>query len=385
MPSSLAVRMLVLNEFTHDARVQREAKALAAANHNVTVVALWKAGLKREEERDGYRVVRLHLRSRGWRSRLVAPLVKYVEYAFRVGQLPDSRSVQVYHAHAVQTLPAAWLATRGRGHRLVYDAHELETGHNFHGFRLAGIYRHVWPWPERAFIRSADATITVNEGIADELVRLYGIADPVVVMNCPERQPFNKSTRLRDELGIPPGLKIALYQGGVVGGRGIEPFLYAIQRLPEVAGVVLGDGHLLEEYRARAESGLWQRVYLPGKVPLDDLPHYTASADVGVTLIQDICRSYHLALPNKLFEYLQAGIPVLGSNLPEIARIIQGYNVGLVVDPDDPDAIAEALGRLLRDTDLYARSSAKARQAAAIFNWDREKVKLLDLYQNLGK
>jgi glycosyltransferase involved in cell wall biosynthesis len=102
-----------------------------------------------------------------------------------------------------------------------------------------------------------------------------------------------------------------------------------------------------------------------------------------VVLIQDTCRSYHFALPNKLFEYIQAGIPVVGSDLPEIAHIIRDNQIGEFVDPNNPDSIANAIQHLLNDPEYYTRSKLNTRRAAKIFNWERESSKLLDLYANL--
>ncbi|HHS98084.1 MAG TPA: glycosyltransferase WbuB [Chloroflexi bacterium] len=378
----MKISMLLLSNFTHDARVHKEAKTLAAAGHRVVVYALWKEGLPREEERSGYRIQRVPLHSRRWRGGGIAPLVKYLEFTLRALSLLIRAAPHVVHAHDANTLPLGWLAARRTGARLVYDAHELETGRNFGGTRLSGIYRRLWALPERLFIRRADAVITVCDGIADELVRLYGIPRPVVVMNCPERTARPASSdRLRRTLSIPVHQRIALYQGLVAPGRGLETMAAAVRQLPDVAGVILGDGPALEEYRARAASGEWPRMYLPGKVPLSELPSYTASADVGLSLIQNTCRSYYFALPNKIFEYLQAGIPVIGSDLPEIARVIRTYQVGVVVDPEDPQAVADALRRLLGDPEGYARLRANALRAAAIFTWERESAKLLDLYR----
>jgi len=372
--------MLLLNNFTHDARVHKEAKTLAAAGHVVTVFALWEEGLPRREERTGYQIARIPLRSRRWRGGGFAPLVKYLEFAARVLPMLTRERPNAIHAHDAKPLPIAWLAARRSGARLVYDAHELETGRNFGSTRLAGVYRHLWAWPERAFIRRADAVITVCDGIADELARLYGIPRPVVVRNCPERQSPRPSNLLREMLSIPPHLKIVLYQGAVAAGRGLETMAAAVQQLPDTVGVILGNGALLETYRARVAAGDWPRMYLPGKIPLARLLDYTASADVGVSLIQNTCRSYYFALPNKLFEYMQAGIPVVGSNLPEIARLIRAYDVGEVTNPDDPAAVAAALRRLLNDPDRYARARANTARAADVFNWERESVKLVELY-----
>jgi len=379
----MKIVMLVLNNFTHDARVHKEAKTLAAAGHDVTVIALWKNGLPVTEHISGYHLQRLQLHSRTWRGNLLAPLIKYIEFAYRVMQSIQLYSVDIVHANDANTLPAAYLAAKRSKALLIYDAHELETGRNFGNSTLSKIYQQLWAFPERLFIHKVNAVITVCDSIAEELVKLYNIDRPTVVINCPETVDITRSNRLRVELGIPEDLHILVYQGGIMSGRGIEAFLQASQKIPSVAAVLLGDGPLLEELHKKAQQGILQRVYLPGKVPLTDLPSYTASADIGISIIEPTCRSYYYALPNKLFEYMQARIPVIGSNLPEIAHIIRTYDVGEVVNPDDPDAIAAGIKRLIEDKTRYQKVKANTRNVAELYNWQHESEKLLALYQRL--
>jgi glycosyltransferase involved in cell wall biosynthesis len=377
------ITMLVLNNLTNDPRVHKEAKTLANAGHHVTVIALWKPGLPEIGTMHNYQVIRVRLRTREWRGSVFAPMVKYIEYAIQVWRLVAKQPAHIIHANDANTLPASWLASKRVGAQLIYDAHELETGREFQTTRLSNIYRYLWACPERAFIRRARAVITVSEGIAGELERLYHIPRPLVLRNCPEIQNLYKPSRLREELSIPPHLKIALYQGSVSEGRGIRTFLEAIQLLPEVAGVVLGEGPLLPALQAQIQNGNWQRVYLPGKVPMDTIPSHLASADLGIVLTENICRSYYLSLPNKLFEYIQSGIPVIASDLPEIARIVKEYEVGELVNPQDPRAIAAGIRRLLEEPNRYAITKANARKAATILNWDVEKTNLIGLYQEI--
>lgn len=379
----MTIVMLVLNPFTHDARVHKEAKTLVAAGHKVTVIALWKNGLPFTEVRAGYHIQRLRLRSQLWQGKILVPLIKYLEFAHRVMGITHQSPIAVFHANDANTLPAAWLAARRNKAALVYDAHELETGRNFSNSTLSGIYRRFWALPEQLLIRKADAVITVCNGIADELATHYGITRPTVVVNCPERSPVSPSNRLREELSIPQHLRILLYVGTIAKGRGLEVLLTATQQIPEVATVLLGDGPLLEELQQQERSGALQRVYLPGKVSLEELPSYVASADIGITTIQATCRSYYYALPNKLFEYINAGIPVIGSNLPEIASVIRSYDVGEVVDPDNLDDFTHSIQHFIEDTAWYEKARANTQHAAEVYNWERESEKLLSLYRRL--
>jgi len=124
-----------------------------------------------------------------------------------------------------------------------------------------------------------------------------------------------------------------------------------------------------------------ERVFMPGWVPLEELPLYTASADVGLCLIENLGYSYYLSLPNKLFQYIMAGVPVLASDFPEIGRIVRETGVGLPVDPSDPEDVADKARRLLEDGGLRRRCSENARRAAEVYNWEVEKVKLYEIYQ----
>ena len=136
-------------------------------------------------------------------------------------------------------------------------------------------------------------------------------------------------------------------------------------------------------FRARARSGDSLRIYLPGMIPLADPPSYIASSDLEMVLIQDICLSYRLSLPNKLFEYLHAGLPVTCSDLPEMARVVREYQVGELTDPEDPASIAHCIQSILGDPVRYTQMKANARKATENFNWQIESTKLIALYTTL--
>lgn len=379
----MRIHLLYLSVYTPETRIHKEARSLASAGHEVTVIALWRPGQPVQEEIAGYQVRRLRLVSGAWRGRLIAPLLKWVEFSLRMWLFCQRNPADVIQANDAKALPPAWLGAKICGACLLYDARELETGRDFGSFRLSSIYKVLWSLPEALFIRSVEAVMTVSESIAEELERLYSIPRPVVIMNCPDRQPPGQSNRLRKELVIPDSMRIALYQGSVSAGRGIEAFLEAIRFVPGLAGIVLGDGPLLPQLKAQYQDEKAQRVFLPGRVPMETLPEYIRSADVGIVLIQDTCLSHRYSLPNKLFEYIQGGLPVVASNLPEIKRIVHRFDVGEVVDPESAPAIAAGMRRLLEDQEAYSRYKANTRQAANVLNWDHEGQKLVALYQEL--
>jgi glycosyltransferase involved in cell wall biosynthesis len=375
--------MLVLSSYINDARIHKEAVTLASSGNNVLIVALWKPGLEKTEKHHGYRVIRLRLLFRKWNNRLLSPPIKYLEYAIQVWLLAGHEPAQLYHANDANTLIAAWLASKRNHAKLVYDAHELETGRNFSGSSIADIYRTTWALPEKIFIHKVQTVITVSPFIADELVRLYQIPTPKVIYNCPEKFSMSYSDRIYRELNISTDQNILLYQGNVTYGRGIEAFFNAVQLVENSAGVILGDGPALEMFRNRVKAGEWKRIFLPGKVPLNDLPSYTVSSTIGIVLTQDTCLNHRLTLPNKLFEYIHAGLPVVCSNLPALAQFVNEYQIGVLVNPEDPISIATGIESIINDNNFHKQLKLNARKITDIYNWQNESQKLLEIYQSL--
>ncbi|MBI4532185.1 MAG: glycosyltransferase family 4 protein [Candidatus Latescibacteria bacterium] len=304
----------------------------------------------------------------------------------------------VYHAQDLYTLPVAWIAARWRSVRFIYDAHEYFPGTPSLVDRP--LERGVWRAVERVFIRRADRVITVCDGIADRLREDYGIERPVVLRNLPmatslrvDEHPTcgcgdstqQRSSLLRDISTIPDDRWIVLYQGALMQGRGLFTILDVFQRFlnDQYHLAVLGDGPLASDLRKRVDLlGIEDRVTFFGQIPMEQLPAYTASADIGLCLIENAGFSYLYSLPNKLFEYLAAGLPVVASDFPEIGRIVRREDVGLLVDPGDPEAIEGAIMKLSDDA-LRRHFALNARQAAQRYTWERESEYLIHLYREL--
>jgi glycosyltransferase involved in cell wall biosynthesis len=383
----MKITMLVLNNYLGDARVHKEASTLAAAGHRVTVLALHRPGLEREVHAHGYRLVRLALRGDRFKGGRVMPLLKYLDYMRQVWQVTRQDPAEVYHCHDGNTLPAAFPVVRRDQAAWVYDAHELETGRNFGGSNLARFYHWLWPLPERLFIRRTDAVITASPSFADELVRLYRIPPPTVLINAPETIPLPQSDILRQRLGLPSQARILLYQGRVEPNRGIETSILALPLLDETIHLaVIGAGPSLVHLEALAQqTGVAGRVHFLGHLPLEQLPEYTAAADIGLSLIQNTCRSYYLTLPNKIMEYQMAGLPVIASDFPEYRRVVRDCDSGETLqDPSSPEELAAAVRNILSDPERHASLRRNARQGALIYCWENEQARLLDLYQRLA-
>ena len=260
---------------------------------------------------------------------------------------------RVYHASDLYVLPAMARAARKHHGRLIYDARELYP----HVASTIGRpwARYFWMALEKRYIRRANAVFTVSDSISDKLVEMYGIDRPTVVYNIPQAHAASASGVLREKAGLRHEDTVFLHQGQMRSHRGCELIVDAMRDVDGVL-VFLGDGPLRELLQQKAQtSGISNRVRFLDAVPPDELLAYTSGADVGLTLLDDVCLNHRYALPNKLFEYLTAMVPVIASNLPEVRRIIADYDVGLTVDPGSHDDLVAAMRQASIDKTLRER------------------------------
>jgi glycosyltransferase involved in cell wall biosynthesis len=462
--------MFVFNDCRNDARVLREAGTLAAAGHDVTIVARPTdpaSPVGDREEREGFEIVRvpvpwawrrrwMYLRSpwrgmnrlrsvfeygvrhpipKGWLAAVLAiglgllalPWLVFrlaTHYLWRAwrrarGSPPPSGPdtldwlvswrfsilgwaraagaaagrADVYHGHDLTGLPAALEAARLNGGTVVYDSHEifLESGANVS--RPAWVRRWFGRIERRWAARTA-ALVTVNHSLAEDLGRRLSPRRTVVLYNTPARweETVERTDLIRRAAGIPAGDRIALYHGGFSAHRGLEELGRAILEpgMERVHAVFLGYGSMRAWLdRESAEPRYGGRLHVLDAVPPAELVPWVASADVGVMAIQPSTLNHRLSTPNKLFECLAAGTPVVASDFPEMRRIVLGGPegpLGEVCDPTSPAAIAVAVRRLL-DLPPDARADLRARCLRAArerWNWETESVALVELYRDLA-
>jgi glycosyltransferase involved in cell wall biosynthesis len=297
----------------------------------------------------------------------------------------------VHHANDAETLPAALSAAdRDRG-RVVYDSHEIFTAWGPLLDQPAVVRAAFRRW-ERRLARRASALVTINDEIAGELRRLLAPRQTVVVHNCPPRwtPPEPAPDLLRRAVGIPSGAPVVLCHGNLQAGRGLEETAEAMTRpgLESAHLVFLGYGRkvvaaILDDPRFQG------RIHVLDAVPPAELLPWVASADVDVMAIIPTDRNSVLSSPNKLFESIAAGVPVVTSDLPVRRRIIlgdPGGPLGAVCDPTDPDSIAAAIRSIL-DPAPADRAALRTRILAAAherWNWERESAGLVALYAGLA-
>ncbi|WP_417779020.1 glycosyltransferase family 4 protein [Stutzerimonas xanthomarina] len=386
-----AVHMLVWNDFLNDARVLKEAETLQSSGYEVVVHAVHYPGktISRQILNSGITIRRASL-SPFAVQRNGSHLIQHkTPFALQLCMRLWAHMVMllrlciarpdVIHAHDVNTLPTAWLAAKLSGAQMVYDAHEISTSRE--GYSRV---RKLVGWIERTLMPRVQGTITTTEARAKYFARAYGVARPVVLQNRPREQQAMRSDRIRTELELAQPWPIILYQGGVQQGRGLERLARVAADVPNAYFVFIGGGRLDGSLRRIVEElQLEQRVRFIPTVALAELPTYTASADIGVQPIENTCLNHYTTDSNKLFEYVQAGLPVVASDLPEIRRVVREHDLGVLVPEGDSVALAMALRDLVGDEGKRHYYAARSRKAASVLNWESQEHELLALYERV--
>lgn len=373
------IAMALFGDLRSDFRVYREAAALRQAGHTVSVVA----AVRRTDLPALWDDFDLHLLHAPTTGSLRRDYPRFWRWASaRLRALP----ADVYHAH---DLDALWPASRAAGKRgvpLVYDSHELWTEQSsLVGPGRRGV-RAFWSLLERHTVRRAHRVLTVCSSIARELEDRYDLPEVAVLRNLPPRRQPVPGQRLRQTLGLTSDRPLFLYQGGFLTANGLSEQIAAMCRVDNADLVLLGDGPTEASLRAQVENAhLGDRVHFVPRVPFDELHEYTCSADVGLSLLRPTGASGRFSLPNKLFEYLQAGLPVIGADTPEIRQVLESTGAGVVVDATDPEAIGAALRSLRDDESRRAELAAAARRAAPDYCWEGEAPRLLEIYAGLER
>lgn len=279
--------------------------------------------------------------------------------------------------------------------KLIYDSHEFELARNTPKTSRGKLKIKLLSIVEAFLIKQCALSIMVNDSIAEIVAKIYKLnTKPLVIRNIPNYWNidstvcFAKRKQIMELLDISSEDSfILMYHGIITPNRGIEKVILSLKTLPiNVVFVVLGNGlyEYLQELKLYIQKeGLEKRVLFLPAVTHSDLWKYVGAADVGMVNIDRSCKSYYLSLPNKLFENIQAEIPVIGSNFPEISKIITTYKVGMCIAPNDIDGISKAILEIKTNRELYCTFKNNTVQIKTTLCWEKEKEKLKEAYLNL--
>ena len=384
----MKICMFLLSEFTHDARVTKEARTLLSAGHEVTIVALKSKDIPKKESKYGIEVHRINVV-----LRYILPkgsvffFIKYLEYIVKAVFLGLIHAFDIYHAHDLDTLPVGYIVSRLKGKPLIYDSHELYID----ATKQTKLTRLFWHRIEKALAKKPNVTIMENESRAQIYVQRYNVPMPQTIMNCQKKSIIvsGKKNYLREKYQIDNDKKILIYQGVISPARGMDELLEVMEYFDDkkIVLFVVGYGDYKKQMFKKLENHPQkEQIFIVGPVSLEELPNYTASADIGISLLRNTCLNNYYALSNKIFEYLAAGLPVVFSDFPEMRKVIVGNNVGVVVNESDPQKIASSIRALLNDPEKYEQMSKNAKRIIEEkYNWEIEADKLLKIYSNFEK
>jgi glycosyltransferase involved in cell wall biosynthesis len=387
--SSVKVCMHVLGKARTDGRVMREANAIREVGFQVSIIDV-EAECTRPVEEEINGICMKHIIMPSWfiPTRFKPWFLVKAAQVLIYGTLRlVSTPADIYHAHDEMALLACYIAARLRRKLLIYDAHELPLSdpNVTRWYRLHALSTRLL----KRMVPNCAGVITVSPPIAQEIHRHYHGPEVLLIRNVPKYRTIRKNDRLRQYLGLSPNIRIVLYQGGLQSDRKLDRLIRAATFLErDIVIVLMGKGS--EETQSRLASliiseGVADRVKIIPPVPYEELLDWTASADIGLIVYSpDYSLNVQMCLPNKLFEYLMAGLPVLASSLDAVADILRTYDVGRVVSSLAPADVGAAINAMLVDRVALARLHRNALEAVQRdLCWEKECHRLIRLYQTI--
>lgn len=365
----------VTNDLVTDQRVNKVCITLMQMGFDVLLVGRKQKSSVPLEKRD-YSTTRMKLFfEKGF--------LFYAEYNIRLFLFLLFKKVDVLVANDLDTLLPNFLISKLKKSDLVYDSHEYFC----YVPELVGRpgIQSVWKTIEKKIFPRLKHVFTVNDSIADLYQKEYGV-NIKVIRNTPRlslqesNQRINKS---KSELNLPEDKKIILLQGaGINVNRGAEEAIQAMKYIDNAIFLIIGGGDVIVHLKKMASDlKLKDKVKFIKKLPFEELREYTFLADIGVTLDKDTNPNYRYSLPNKLFDYIHAGIPVLASRLVEIEKVFAKFDIGELIDNHDPKHMAEKIKFMLAEKGKISVWKENAKLASLEYCWENEEQKLIRVYE----
>ena len=355
----------VTNDLTTDQRVEKTCEVLSEIGYDVLLV-----GRKLKKSlpiQRNYETIRFRLLfNKGF--------LFYAEFNIRLFIFLLFTKKDLLFSNDLDTLLPNYIIGKLQNKKLVFDSHELfsEIPELVNKQRV----KKVWLFLEKTIIPKLQNVITVSDSIKNHYHNLYGIS-AIVIRNIPKIEHINQKNFEIDT----KGKKVILYQGSVNIGRGIELMIDTMALLDEYLFIVIGDGDILEQLKEKVSNlSLHDKVKFIGKKTPEELKELTPNATIGMSLEEDLGLNYRYALPNKIFDYLHANVPVIVADLPEMRSLIKKHPIGEILIERTPKTLAKTI---INMTNISYEKELKT--AKKELNWSKEKEKLISIFSKLDK
>ena len=361
MPSKMRVLVTLSNDLVTDQRVQKVCNSLVEWGHQPVLIGRQLPHSLPLPEWS-FKAVRMKLFFRS------GPLF-YAELNVRLFFKLLFSSCDAIHANDLDTLLPAYLVSRIRNKQLVYDTHEFFT--EVPELVKRPKVQRIWKRIESNIFPKLTNIVTVNKSIASLYEEAYG-NKLEVMRNIPRAIQIQKKSRL--DLGLPENTFIIILQGnGINIDRGGEEAVKMMEHLTGALLLIAGSGDVIPELKKYVgEHQLENKVRFLSRMPYIELMTYTACADLGLTLDKNTNINYRFSLPNKVFDYIHAGIPILASNLIEVKRIVEENNVGIIAQNHQPEYLAGIVKQLMHDVDIQRQFRENCEKASIQLVWEKE-------------
>ena len=350
----------VTNDLTTDQRVEKTCEVLSEIGYDVLLV-----GRKLKKSlpiQRNYKTIRFRLLfNKGF--------LFYAEFNIRLFIKKN-----LLFSNDLDTLLPNYIIGKLQNKKLVFDSHELFS--EIPELVNKQQVKNVWLFLEKTIIPKLQNVITVSDSIKNHYHNLYGIS-AIVIRNIPK---IKKISQRNFEIDA-KGKKVILYQGSVNIGRGIELMIDTMTLLDEYLFIVIGDGDILEQLNEKVSNlSLHNKVKFLGKKTPEELKELTPNATIGMSLEEDLGLNYRYALPNKIFDYLHANVPVIVADLPEMRSLIKKHPIGEILIERTPKTLAKTI---INMTNISYEKELKT--AKKELNWSKEKEKLISIFSKLDK
>ncbi len=361
MARKLRVLVTLSNDLVTDQRVQKVCSSLVEWGYEPVLI-----GRKRSQSLPlpawSFRAIRMNLFFE------TGPFF-YAELTVRLFFRLLFTRCDAIHANDLDTLLPAYLVSVIRKKQLVYDTHEYFTG--VPELQARPRIQAIWKSIERFIFPRLKRIVTVNRSIAELYEKEYGV-NLKVIRNIPSSITIKSATR--KELNLPENKFLIILQGnGINVDRGGEEAVQMMEFLDDCILIIAGSGDVIPKLKEYVlNHHLSERVLFLDRMPYAELMSYTHCCDLGLTLDKDTNINYRFSLPNKVFDYIHAGIPVLSSNLPELKKIIEGYDVGKIAIQHDPVYLAKLIKDLKENNDQLIHYRRNCLKASSELSWEHE-------------